>query len=100
MLRKAEGDSYSPYVFVGRTGMPLRPDNVTGQFNKTAVRVGVRPPGPHQLRHLLASSLLQLGYGIHEVAERLGHDPATMMKYYARVGASRRIQAGTTPHNS
>ncbi|WP_245571198.1 tyrosine-type recombinase/integrase [Catelliglobosispora koreensis] len=94
LLRKASLDSQSVYVFTGRTGMPLRPDNVTGQFNKIAKRAGVRPLGPHQLRHLLASSLLDLGYGIHEVAERLGHDPATLMKYYTRVNAERRIQAG------
>lgn len=94
LLRQAELASQSAYVFVGRTSMPLRPDNVTDQFNKTAVRVGVRPLGPHQLRHLLASSLLERGYGIHEVAERLGHDPGTLMKHYARVGAERRVQTG------
>ncbi|WP_020521679.1 tyrosine-type recombinase/integrase [Catelliglobosispora koreensis] len=94
LLGKASLDSQSVYVFTGRTGMPLRPDNLTNQFNKIAKRAGVRPLGPHQLRHRLASSLLDLGYGIHEVAERLGHDPATLMKYYARVSAGRRIRAG------
>ncbi|GHJ43289.1 hypothetical protein Cs7R123_06310 [Catellatospora sp. TT07R-123] len=32
-------------------------------------------------------------YGVHEVAERLGHDPATLMRYYTRVNAVRRRQA-------
>jgi integrase len=45
------------------------------------------------IRHLLASSLLDAGYGIAEVAERLGHDPATLMRYYSRVNAARRRQA-------
>ncbi|WP_199516711.1 hypothetical protein [Nucisporomicrobium flavum] len=40
-----------------------------------------------------ASNLLDAGFGIHEVAERLGHDPATLMRYYARVTATRRLQA-------
>jgi integrase len=83
----------SPYMFTGRTGQPLRPDNVTSRFNKLALAAGVRPIGPHQIRHLLASSLLDAGYGIHEVAERLGHDPGTLMRYYTRVSAARRRQA-------
>ena len=83
----------SPYMFTGRTGRPLRPDNVTGRFNQLAAAAGVRPIGPHQIRHLLASSLLDGGYGIHEVAERLGHDPGTLMRYYSRVNAQRRRQA-------
>jgi integrase len=83
----------SRYMFTGRTGQPLRPDNVTSRFNRLAVAAGVRPIRPHQIRHLLASSLLDAGYGIHEVAARLGHDPGTLMRYYTRVNAARRRQA-------
>jgi integrase len=83
----------SPYMFTGRTGRPLRPDNVSSRFNQLAVAAGVRPVGPHQIRHLLASTLLDAGYGIHEVAERLGDDPGTLMRYYTRVNAARRRQA-------
>jgi hypothetical protein len=36
----------SRYVFTGRTGRHLRPDNVTGRFNQIAVAAGVRPLGP------------------------------------------------------
>jgi hypothetical protein len=32
-------------------------------------------------------------YSIREVAERLGHDPATLLRYYSRVNAVRRRQA-------
>ncbi|WP_239118246.1 tyrosine-type recombinase/integrase [Paractinoplanes ferrugineus] len=53
----------------------------------------VRPIGLHRIRHLIASTLLHAGYGVHEVAERLGHDSATLMRYYARVSAARRLQA-------
>jgi integrase len=87
---KADGPRY---MFTGRTGRPLRPDSVTSRFNQLAVAAGVRPIGPHQVRHLLVSTLLDDGYGIHEVAERLGHDPATLMRYYTRVNADRRRQA-------
>ena len=54
---------------------------------------GSAPIGPHQIWHLLASSLLDAGYGIHEVAERLGHDPGTLMRYYIRVNATRGREA-------
>lgn len=83
----------SGYMFKGRGGRPLRPDNVTSRFNRLAVAAGVPAMGPHQVRRLLASSLLDSGYGIPEVAERLGHDPATLMRYYSRVSAVRRRQA-------
>jgi hypothetical protein len=33
---------------------------------------------------------LEAGFGMHEVAERLGHDPATLMRFYARVHRGRR----------
>jgi integrase len=83
----------SRYLFTGRTGEPMRPDNLTDRFNDLAVAAGVRPLGPHQVRRLVASNLLDAGYGIHEVAERLGHDAATLMRYYTRVNATRRLQA-------
>jgi integrase len=88
---KASGRSR--YMFTGRTGQPLRPDNLTDRFNQIARSAGVPPIGPHQVRHLLASIYFDAGYGAHEVAERLGHDAATLMRYYTRVSAPRRRQA-------
>ncbi|MFF5229534.1 tyrosine-type recombinase/integrase [Dactylosporangium sp. NPDC000521] len=76
-----------------RTGRPLRPDNVTDRFDKLVVGAGVRPIGPHQVRHLIASTMLDDGYGIHEVAERLGYDAGTLMRYFVRVSATRRREA-------
>jgi integrase len=57
-------------MFAGRTGLPLRPDNLTDRFNKLAAAAGVRPLGPHQIRRLLVATLLEAGYSMHEVAER------------------------------
>jgi len=51
---------------------------------------GGAPIGPHQIRHLLVASLLDRGFSLHEIAERLGHDPATLQRFYARVHAERR----------
>jgi integrase len=65
---RARAARVSGYMFTGRWGQPLRPDNVSSRFNRLAVGAGVRPIGPHQIRHLLASSPLDAGYGITEVA--------------------------------
>ncbi|MCU7730372.1 tyrosine-type recombinase/integrase [Actinoplanes sp. KI2] len=65
----------------------------TGRSNQLSLAAKVRAIGPHQIRHLIASSLLDAGYGVHEVAERLGHDPATLMRYCTRANAARRLQA-------
>ena len=75
---------------VGPADPPGQPDR---RFNQLAPAAKVRPIGPHQIRHLIASTLPDAGYGVHEVAERLGHDPATLMRYYTRVNATRRLQA-------
>ena len=93
LLRAAAAGQPSRYMFTGRSRRPMRPDNLTDRFNQRAVAAKVRPIGPHQIRHLIASTLLDAGYGVHEVAERLGHDPATLMPYYTRVSAARRLQA-------
>ena len=41
---------------------------------------GLRPDPPDQIRHLPASTLLNDRFGIHEVAEPLGHDPGTRVR--------------------
>jgi integrase len=93
LLAEAAGGPPSRDLFTGRSCQPMRPDNLTDRFNEIAVAAKVRPIGPHQIRHLIASSMLDAGYGIHEVAERLGDDPATLMRYYTPVNATRRRQA-------
>jgi integrase len=92
-IRFPPRDPAGAHLFTGRTGQSIRPDNLTDRFNQLAEAANVRPIGPHQIRHLIASTLLDAGCGVHEVAERLGHDPATLMRYYTRVNATRRLQA-------
>jgi len=96
-LEAERATACSPYMFTGRTGLPLQPDNLTDRFNKLAVAAGVRPLGPHQIRHLLVGSLLDRGFSLHEIAERLGHAAATLLRSYARVHAQRRADLADTP---
>jgi hypothetical protein len=45
---------------------------------------------------MLVGSLLNRGYGLHEIAERLGHDPGTLLRFYARVQGQRRADLANT----
>ena len=81
------------YLFTGRTGRHLRPDNVTGRFNQVAVAAGVRPLGPHQIRHLIASNLLDAGYGITKSPSGSATTLPPFLRYYTGVNAARRLQA-------
>ncbi len=69
-------------------------------FNKWSTAAGVRQTGPHQIRHMLESSLLDSGYGVPKVAERLGRDPTTLMRYYTRVTRSAHAKPPTTLRHS
>ncbi|MEV4417626.1 site-specific integrase [Catellatospora sp. NPDC049609] len=59
MLGRMRPVGGSPYMFSDQTNMPLRPDNITDRFNKLSAAAGVRQIGPHQIRHMLVSSLLE-----------------------------------------
>jgi len=90
---KTEAAIVSGYMFTGRGGRPLRPDTVTSRFNRLAVAAGSTRSARIRFGTCSPAALLDTGHGIAEVAERLGHDPATLMRYYSRVNAVRRRQA-------
>jgi integrase len=59
------------------------PGNITKQFAKHARRLGFKARF-HDLRGSIATLLLDAGEPIHKVASRLGHDPATLLRAYAK----------------
>lgn len=75
-------------VFYTRAGMPYRHDYYgTRVFQVAAGRAGL-PAGttPHDLRHHFASVLLAAGESVVAVAERLGHENASMvLKVYGHL---------------
>jgi integrase len=60
-----------------------RPRNVTTEFNRKAAVLGF-PVSIHDLRGSHATMLLDAGEKPHVVAARLGHDPAVLMRNYAK----------------
>ena len=62
---------------------PRRPRNVTKEFARKAKVIGF-PIGFHRLRASHETALLDAGVPVHVVAKRCGHDPATLLRVYAK----------------
>jgi integrase len=94
--RQALGEAYDDQnlVFASEIGTPLDPDNVSKRF-KRALKVAGLPPTTrlHDLRHGVATLLLEAGETVPTVSEYLGHaSPAVTMAIYAHAvpGAKKR----------
>jgi integrase len=60
------------------------PGAVTKQFAKKTRQLGFPKLRFHDLRGSIATLLLDAGQPVHKVASRLGHDPATLLRAYAK----------------
>jgi integrase len=66
-------------------GIPLKPDQVTRAWRKVIrVDAGIPEVRFHDLRHFVATTLLDAGLSLVQVAAILGHaDPTTTARIYA-----------------
>ena len=71
----------SGYVFTAARDRPWWQMDYTNRFFRPAVRAAGLPEGTttHDLRHHYASVLLAAGESVVAVAERLGHENATLV---------------------
>jgi integrase len=60
------------------------PDSVTKQFVRKAQKLGFRGLRFHDLRGSHETLLLDAGVPVHVVAARCGHDPAVLLRSYAK----------------
>jgi integrase len=60
------------------------PDNTTKEFMRKANKLGFPRLRLHDLRGTHETLLLDSGVGVHVVAARCGHDPAVMLRNYAK----------------
>jgi integrase len=60
------------------------PDSVTKQFVRKAQKLGFRGLRFHDLRGTHETLLLDAGVPVHVVAARCGHDPAVLLRSYAK----------------
>jgi integrase len=63
---------------------PRRPRNVTKEFVRHATKIGFPDLRFHDLRGTHETILLDAGVPVHVVAARCGHDPAVLLRSYAR----------------
>ena len=85
-LRRHTAASGSALLFPSPSGKPLPVRRFSARYwRPAAVTAGYPDTTPHQLRHLHATQLLELGRPITEVAARLGHrNSRVTMEVYAR----------------
>ena len=63
---------------------PRNPDNTSKRIKKTFRRLGFPELRLHDLRGSHETALLDAGVPLHVVAARGGHDPAVLMRSYAK----------------
>ncbi len=63
---------------------PRDPDNTTKEFKLKAIKLGFRDLRLHELRGSHETCLLDAGVPVHVVAKRCGHDPAVLLRVYAK----------------
>lgn len=74
----------SDYICTWDDGRLITPDYVTRAFHKVVTENGLPPVRLHDLRHSVASNLLNAGFSPTDVAAWLGHSsPTTTFGYYA-----------------
>ena len=92
--KKEYGELYieSDYVFTLENGAVIKPNYLSKNFRKFADKAGFERVRFHDLRHSVASNLLNKGFSYVQTADWLGHStPSTTFRYYAHVDKSSRM---------
>lgn len=63
---------------------PRNPRNFSKEFARRVGKLGFGKTRFHDLRGIHATALLDAGNAVHTVAQRIGDDPAILMRHYAK----------------
>lgn len=63
---------------------PKDPRNFTREFARRAEALGFGKTRFHDLRGIHSTALLDAGIPVHTVAQRIGDDPATLLRSYTK----------------
>lgn len=69
---------------------PRNPRSVTQAFARRAEVIGFGKTRFHDLRGIHSTALLDAGIPVHTVAQRIGDDPATLLRSYTKLRRSKR----------
>ena len=82
----------SDFVFTQESGAVLTPNYLSKNFRKYADEAGFTELRLHDLRHSVASNLLNKGFSYVQTAEWLGHSsPSTTFRFYAHVDKTSKL---------
>jgi integrase len=84
-LRQRASAGAGRFIAVDVSGQPMRPDTFAREFHRLADDAGLPRIRVHDVRHSVATIMLENGVQPHVAAGVLGHDPAVLMKVYAHV---------------
>ena len=83
---KIKNSKASNYLFLSKSGRPLRRENIWVIVKKTALKAGINEHiSPHKLRHSFATHLLENGADLRSVQEMLGHVNVSTTQIYTHV---------------
>jgi len=80
------------FLRMQRPHVRLSPPAVTEVMRVCTKRAGLRPRGPHALRHAFATRLLQAGQPLKTIADLLGHRSLGSVAIYAKVDHPRLLE--------
>jgi integrase len=69
---------------------PRNPRSVTQAFARRAETIGFGRIRLHDLRGIHSTALLDAGIPVHTVAQRIGDDPAILLRNYTKLRRSKR----------
>ena len=83
VVKQQHHNQESPFVFITSTGTPIGPRNLTRGFQSARKKADIQDFRFHDLRHTVATRLVQAGIDLYQVQRLLGHKKPDMTQRYA-----------------